>query len=396
MNKKLTRDAQARGTSDPGKTILRHALTCAVILVLPGLAAAGWDEPSAGPTACDRTADTMYRACHFDVLDDYSATIANCLNFSDGDSRRQCRHEARATWREDARACREVRAARKDACELLGEDRYDPDPLLDPAIEFIDPDDVPLDYSPNPYVNVAAGHTYVLRAGEEGEETVIVHVTGESREIQGVPCRVVVDAAVEISDDEGEIEVEAVEITDDWFAQSTAGDVYYCGEIARNFEDGTLRDLDGSFEAGIDFAKSGVLIRQFPMAGEAHRQEYALGEAEDIVQYLALNDGPTAEEGGENESFPCDDGCLRTFEFAPIEPEATEFKFYHAGTGFVLAVALEDGEVTGEREELVCVGDSLDVLNEPECELGDADTVAAVLEELCKVAPDAFCAEGAE
>jgi hypothetical protein len=88
--------------------------------------------------------------------------------------------------------------------------------------------------------------------------------------------------------------------------------------------------------------------------------------------------------------FPCaPDGCLQTFDFAPIEPEATEFKYYKSGTGFVLAVALEDGEITGEREELVCVGDSLDVLSEnPDCGIADPE---ALLEELCKLSPETFC-----
>ena len=49
---------------------------------------------------------------------------------------------------------------------------------------------------------------------------------------------------------------------------------------------------------------------------------------------------------------------------------------------------MEDGELTGEREELVCLGDSLEVLSEPECGLADAEVL---LEELCRLSPDAFC-----
>lgn len=371
-------------------TIASAALAGILLAMVPGTPANAWNDHNEKPSACKRTADTMYRACHFDVFDDYTQTIANCLNIADARERRHCQREARATWWDEYRGCGEVREARRDTCELLGEDRYDPDPLLEPTVEFIDPDDVPSIYDPNPFVSVAAGHTYVLRAGEEGEETVIVHVTGESREIQGVLCRVVADAVIEIAEEDGEVEVEAVEVTDDWFAQSTTGDVYYCGEIARNFEDGVLRNLDGSFEAGMDFAKSGVLVRRFPVPGEAHRQEYALGEAEDVVQYLQLDTGPGAEEGGENEPFRCDGMCLKTFDFAPLEPESSEYKYYLPGVGFVLAVALEDGEITGEREELVCTGDSLGVLYEPECGLADTE---AVLDELCKLAPEAFCSE---
>jgi hypothetical protein len=270
--------------------------------------------------------------------------------------------------------------ARQAACELLGENRYQ-DPLTAPENVFIDPDAIPGTYPPNSYVSLAAGHTYVLNAGEDGEETVVVHVTDETREILGVDCRVVLDVVVEQATEGGAVEYEAVEVTDDWFAQDETGNVYYCGEISRNFEDGILRDIEGSFEAGRDFAMAGELIRAFPAALESHRQEYSLGEAEDIVRYVATMTAPGDDEGGDNEAFPCSpDLCLKTLEFSPLEPESAEFKYYLPGTGFVLAVAMEDGEVTGEREELVCLGDSLEVLEDPACGI---ESPQALLDALC-------------
>lgn len=370
--------------------INRPAFAMAAVLLLASSSAMAWHDYDRAP-ACESTAKTMYRACRYDVRDDYLTMTANCANIGERADRRACYREAAMVRGEEMDACRDVEEAREEACEILGEDRYDPDPLLDDTIQFIHPDQVPGNYAPNPYVSVVAGHTYVLRAGEEGEEIVVVHVTGDTREIQGVDCRVVVDVVVEESEEEGEIEYEAIEVTDDWFAQDTIGNVYYCGEIARNYEDGVLRDLDGSFEAGIDFAKSGILVMsEFPGAGVAHRQEFALGEAEDIIQYLDGAAAPGTDEGGENDLFPCaPGGCLQTFDFAPIDPEATEYKYYKPGVGFVLAVAMEDGEITGEREELKCVGDSLDVLgDDANCGIADPD---ALLEELCKLAPDAFC-----
>lgn len=345
-------------------------------------------------SVCEQTADTMAQACRYDVRDNYYETLANCQNIGDRDERRECFRDAYAENREEAEFCGDVKEARLDACEVLNEDRYDPDPLL--VNEFIDPNLVPDMYPRNPYVSVAAGHTYVLRAGEEAEETVVVHVTEDTREILGVPCRVVVDIVVEASVDEetDELEYEAVEVTNDWFAQTVSGDVVYCGEIAKNFEDGVLRDLDGSFEAGLDFAKSGFLVLNTPVSGFAHRQEFALGEAEDIVQYVSSNAAPAEEEGGNNPNpaFSCGaDQCLQSFDFAPINPESTEFKYYLPGVGFVLAVAMEDGEITGEREELMCVGDSLDVLtDDPDCGIDDPELL---LETLCAQAPETFCSD---
>ena len=330
---------------------------------------------SAAP-GCISAAWRMFAACHLEVGEEYGVTLANCDNIADRSDRRSCRSGARATRNEESASCSDVLGARLDACDLLEEDRYDPDPLADPAIEFIDPDDIPDEEDPNPYLSLAAGRTWVLRASDgEDEEVVVVHVTGEIREIQDVPCRIVVDSAVEVDADPeetGVVEYVPLEVTDDWYAQDEDGDVYYCGELSRNFEDGLLTDLDGSFEAGVEYAKGGVLIRAFPTLGEAHRQEFALGEAEDIVQYVDLAGIPIDEMGGEVDNFPCaPDGCLQTHDSAPLDPGVTEFKYYIPNTGFVLAVSMEDGEITGEREELICVGDSLAILEDDACDIAD-------------------------
>ena len=92
----------------------------------------------------------------------------------------------------------------------------------------------------------------------------------------------------------------------------------------------------------------------------------------------------------ENGAFPCQPagGCLKTFEFAPLDPEASEFKYYLPGVGFVLAEAMEDGVLTEEREELVCVGESLDILDDEACAIEDPEEL---LETLCELSPAAFC-----
>ncbi|WP_078119518.1 hypothetical protein [Thiosocius teredinicola] len=345
----------------------------------------GWGR---GGSPCETTAREMYKACGFDVRDDLNVAQARCTNISDSGDRRACRDEARAAFREDAALCSDQFAARVDACETLGEERYDPDPLAAPGSVFVDPNDVDQSTA-NPYVSIVAGHTYVLRAGEEEEEIVVVHVTGETREIQGAECRVIVDAVVVTEEDEtsGEIDYVPVEITDDWMAQDQNGDVYYCGEIARNFEDGQLVDLDGSFEAGRGGAKAGIQFKSMPEPGIAHRQEFALGEAEDIIRYEDVNASPIQE----NAAFPCGDGCVKTFDFTPLSPESTEFKYYRPGVGFVLAEAMEDGKLTGEREELVCVGSSLEVLRSGACDILDPELL---LEKLCELSPQAFCPSG--
>lgn len=365
------------------RTILIYILTTGLLTSSSFVIADGYDKDDDeddrnGLTICEKTAKKMFRSCRNEIKEEYFATTAKCINFGDPIERAECFELAVEALHEDKEGCSDQREARNQVCELLAEDRYDPEAFLHNDNFVEEPDGT------NPYFSLAPGHTYVARAGEDFEETIVVTVTNELRDVLGVNCRLVVDIVL-VEDDEGDLE--AVEVTDDYYALAVNGDVHYCGEVARNFEDGILVDLDGSFEAGRDYAKSGVLIKAQPFAGDAHRQEYLLGEAEDVIQYVAGEASKTSVgdgEGGENPAFPCNDNCIKTEEFIPPEPGSGEFKYFKAGVGFVLGVALEDGVPTGERDELVCTGDSLTVLSD--CGI-DETTVGL----LCELSPVAFC-----
>lgn len=367
---------------------IRQYLVCSVATAL--LAAATWvsagnehDDGHGHANICIRSASNMFRSCRYEADEEFFATNAKCINQVDSDhpSRKECLKQARAIYLENRAGCREQKAARIDVCELLGEDRYGPEALLDSDNFVAEPDDS------NPYFSLQPGHTYVAIAGENNEEKIVVTVTDEVREVLGVNCRLVVD--IVLVEEEGELV--AVEVTDDYYAQALNGDVHYCGEVARNFEEGVLTNLDGSFEAGRDLAKSGILIKAYPFSGDAHRQEYLLGEAEDVIQYVAGADNPTSVgygEGGENLNFPCAGACVKTEEFIPSSPGVGEFKYFLPGTGFVLGVALEDGIPTGERDEVICTGESLDVLSDPQCGIANPGELR---DKLCELSPVAFC-----
>ncbi len=55
-----------------------------------------------------------------------------------------------------------------------------------------------------------------------------------------------------------------VEVTDDWFAQDNAGNIWYLGEYVTNYENGKVVDHEGSFEAGVDGAQAGVAMPPTP------------------------------------------------------------------------------------------------------------------------------------
>lgn len=347
------------------------------------------DRGNGEVTTCARTAQAMQKACLFDAGGALHTTLAACMNLSE-DERASCAAEAQTSRVDDTELCGQQLAARQEVCELLNEFRYQ-DPLSDSSVTFVDPTEISKGrVEPNPYLSLVAGQTQIVRAGENGDELGVITVTDQTRTIDGVECRVVVDVAVEVSTKKGTTEYVPLELTDDWFAQDSAGNVYYCGELSRQYEDGVLRDLGGSFEAGRELAKGGVLIKATPAVADAHRQEYALGDAEDVVEYVDLNATPTGAEGGENPHFHCGGKCVKTFERNALEPGSTELKYYLPSVGFVLAVPMEDGESIGGREELVCRGDSLDILDSAHCGI---EETKALREQLCKLAPDAFCAK---
>ena len=380
------------------------------LLTASSLVMATWDDDDDDDydhnrlTVCERTANKMLRSCRNEVIEEYFAVTAMCINLGDAEERESCFDEARLARSEDKELCGEQREARNNVCEILMEDRYDPEAFLD-ADNFVEEPN-----GANPYFSLESGHTHVLQGvGGEEDEIVVVTVTDEVLElfaededgnpIPGVNCRLVVDIVlVKGEDEDGNVEYGAVEVTDDYYAQAINGDVHYCGEVARNFEDGVLVDLDGSFMAGRDLAKSGVLIRFAPVPDTAHRQEFLLGEAEDVIRYVSVNANQEEEdEDGVpivNEGFRCYGECVKTEEFIPPEPESGEYKYFLAETGFVLGVALEDGEPTGEREELLCTGDTEEdslavILGNPEC--GIDGNVGDLLEQLCELSPVAFC-----
>ncbi len=285
---------------------------------------------------CTKTAKAALTACRNEVRDDLWIAIGNCINVSDPVERRACKAEAR-TERTDGKAlCADQFDARFEVCDLVGEERYDPD--FDPA-NFVDPAEIGNSVAPNPYFPLVPGTQWVY---EGGAETITVIVLDKTKLIEGVTCRVVNDVVRE----DGVVK----EDTDDWYAQDLAGNVWYCGEEVKDFEtfegddpeEPELVAIDGSFKVGRDGAKSGIIMLADPQVGNGYRQEVALGEAEDAAEVISITG---------TESVPaasCSNECLVTRDFTALEPGVEENKYYAPDVGLILEV---DGE--GNRVELV-------------------------------------------
>lgn len=242
------------------------------------------------------------------------------------DEREDALDEAREEFRETKSLANEQYHARLDlAADLEEGDLYSV--AIDPA-DFVSGVSHPL-------MPLTPGNTWTYQAEtEDGTETIVVTVLGETRTILGVTCTVVRDT-VSIGGD-------LVEDTHDWFAQDAAGNVWYFGEISLNYEDGQISDVDGSWEAGVDGAQPGIVMLATPAVDTIYRQEFYLGEAEDYGQVLSLTASATVPFG----AFT---NCLQTFDGSPMEPDAAEHKFYAPNVGLVLEVDPE----SGERVELI-------------------------------------------
>jgi hypothetical protein len=190
----------------------------------------------------------------------------------------------------------------------------------------------------NPYWPMRPGTRWVYReiAPDGGRQRVVVTVTRRTRLIaNGVTARVVRDVVTE--------DGAPVEVTDDWYAQDRAGNVWYLGEDTAEYEDGRIVSREGSWEAGVDGAQPGVIMPARPRPGLRYRQEHYAGHAEDRAEVLSVREQAQVPAGHFRR-------VLMTRDTTPLEPRVSELKLYARGVGPVLVVAVSGG---AGREELV-------------------------------------------
>jgi hypothetical protein len=192
----------------------------------------------------------------------------------------------------------------------------------------------------NPYWPLRPGSRWIYRETDpEGtKQRVVVTVTTKTKKIaNGITARVVRDVVTE--------DGKPVEVTDDWYAQDTCGNIWYLGEATKEFENGKVVSTKGSFEAGVDGAQPGIVMPAKPRAGMRYRQEYYAGHAEDRAEVLSLGEQVEVPFGSFGKGR-----VVMTRDLNPLEPRVLEYKFYARGIGPVLAVGVSGGS---DREELV-------------------------------------------
>ncbi len=176
----------------------------------------------------------------------------------------------------------------------------------------------------NPWFPLVPGTRFVYHETKDGKTSINeVTVLAETKLIQGVTCTVVHDVVKA-----GGV---TAEDTYDWYAQDTAGNVWYFGEDTKEFLPKGVISSEGSWTAGVNSAQAGLVMPAHPAPGAPYRQEYLAGHAEDMGQVVHLGDAVKVPFG----ALP---NCLRTKEWSMLEA-GTDYKWYAKGLGLVRAVS---------------------------------------------------------
>ncbi len=186
----------------------------------------------------------------------------------------------------------------------------------------------------NPYFPLVPGTVYRYES-TNGEKNVVT-VTDQTEDIQGIAATVVLDQ--EYGDDGA-----LAEETYDWYAQDRAGNVWYLGEASREMANGRVVSTTGSWRAGEAGARPGLIMPAHPAVGQAYRQEYRKGVAEDEGRVSAVNVSATVPYGSFND-------CIGTVDTTPLEPSVRETKLYCRGLGLV-----QEDEGPGAVNRLISV-----------------------------------------
>src|SRR5262245_59624161 len=188
----------------------------------------------------------------------------------------------------------------------------------------------------NPYMPLAPGARWVYDgSGYEGQpEHDEVVVTDQQKVVMGIPVVVVRDNV--------SVQGEVTDDSYDWFAQDREGNVWYMGEDSKDYENGQVTSSEGSWEAGVDGALPGIVMQAHPAPGQAYRQEYYKGHAEDMAEVAQV--GTTKAIGlGEYRDV------LVIKEWNPLEPDVVEQKYYAPGVGVIAEDTVTGGD---EKSEL--------------------------------------------
>jgi hypothetical protein len=170
----------------------------------------------------------------------------------------------------------------------------------------------------NQYFILEPGFQLVL----EGDDTKLqITVLDETKKVDGVMTRVVEEREWK----KGQL----YEVSKNYFAIcEQTKDVFYFGEDVDFYENGKVVKHDGSWLAGVNGNKAGLIMPGAPKTKMRYYQEIAPGVAMDRAEIESLTDTCKTPAG----TFS---GCMKVKETSAIEFFAKEYKYHAPGIGLV-------------------------------------------------------------
>jgi hypothetical protein len=170
----------------------------------------------------------------------------------------------------------------------------------------------------NPYFNLTPGYVMEYRNGSSADTMTVLEQT---KMIDGVETHAVEHREMKSG--------KLVEVTRDYYAiDALTNDVYYFGEEVDVIKDGKVVDHEGTWLAGQNGAKFGLMMPAAPRVGQKFYQELAPGVAMDRVEIVSIDERLTTPAG----TF---EKCVHVRETSPLEKLLRDSKWYSPRVGQV-------------------------------------------------------------
>jgi hypothetical protein len=192
----------------------------------------------------------------------------------------------------------------------------------------------------NPWFPLKPGTTFIYRGVKDGRRgRDVVTVTNRITRIRGVGCTAVEDRLY--------LDGRLAERTTDWYGQDAQGNVWYFGEATAELDkSGRVTSREGSWRAGVDGARAGILMPAHPEVGQSLRQEYYKGHAEDHFSVVSVSASVIVP-------YTASAHALLTKEWTPLEPDTLDHKVYVRGIGLVREETIKGGDERWELNDIV-------------------------------------------
>ena len=170
----------------------------------------------------------------------------------------------------------------------------------------------------NPYFVLEPGYQKVL---EGGGTKLQITVLDETKTIDGVETRVVEEREWK----KGQL----YEVARNYFALcEQTKDVFYFGEDVDFYENGKVVKHDGTWHAGVNGNKAGLIMPGSPKLKMRFYQEMAPAIAMDRAEIVSLSETCKTPAG----TFA---GCMKVKEGSALDLLVTEYKYHAPGIGLV-------------------------------------------------------------